>query len=164
STCSWVVAFYSREFRVRSPRVAAARPAEPTRARPIFGGVPGAMRPYDSPQESAMGQQTSEGVTKIEVLAAASPDPCALLGQIIHDLRGPLATLGMELYSADALRSRLAEPARSQWGDILENLARMQASLGGYVQSLQRARETLRRNAIAPAADATPVEPASAPS
>lgn len=111
-----------------------------------------------------MGQQTSEGVTKIEVLAAASPDPCALLGQIIHDLRGPLATLGMELYSADALRSRLAEPARSQWGDILENLARMQASLGGYVQSLQRARETLRRNAIAPAADATPVEPASAPS
>lgn len=84
------------------------------------------------------------GITKIERLASTSPDAFTLLGQIIHDLRGPMATLSMELYSAQRVQCTLDEPGRSRLAEILENVGQLNASLAAYVTSLQRTRTALR--------------------
>lgn len=86
----------------------------------------------------------SRGIAKIELLATTSPDAFTLLGQIIHDLRGPMATLSMELYSAQRVQCSLDEPGRSRLAEILDNMGRLNASLASYVTSLQRTRTTLR--------------------
>lgn len=97
-----------------------------------------------------MHAMTPHGIPKIEHLAATTRDPATIMGQIIHDLRGPMATLVMELYSAKRVVSNLDEPERSRLTEILDNFERLNQSLGAYVTSLQRARTHLHGSAEAP--------------